>query len=187
MQNAKNNVYTNSKKMSDSFTDLRLRLPKPEAFHQYDRSPPPSSQGGRPRTRRASPTVKLHRQLARDAYWCAPASTVWARFVLSKLRRQAKLVGVACDLTKDDLLDLLDASQMQCPAFHVDLVIGRGAGHVFLPNAAAVDRVDHTLPFTKSNMLVLSAKAKAVRAILNGDEMQALATFAQEMKGPHHA
>jgi hypothetical protein len=165
--------------MTDYFTALCERLARLGSAPPPPPPPCPVPRSvGRPRTATGD-RARLERRRPKDRkrYWSDDPMTVWCRQQLSRLRRCAKQAGVACDVTLDDLLFLIDDSDMTDPALDTRMQFGRGQGSGSHPDTPVCERVDQIRPFTRSNLIVISHRTRQTLAALSRDEVRKLSRF----------
>ena len=120
---------------------------------------------GRPRTAVGDPD-RLERRRAwdRDRYSFDDPAVVWCRLQVFRLRRRAKRAGVAFDVTIDDLLALLNETNMIDPVLGAPMQFGRGQGAGAHPDVSVCERLDQAGPFNRVNLIVISHRARQMLA-----------------------
>ncbi len=121
--------------------------------------------------------MERRRSSDRQRYWFDDHRVVWCRLQLGRLRRRAKQAKVACDVTLDDLLALLDETDMIDPVTDTRMQFSRGMGSGTHPDTPVCERLDQTGPFTRSNLLVISHRTRQTLAALSHDEIRKLSRF----------
>lgn len=94
----------------------------------------------------------------------------WARCVINRLRARAKRDGLEFNLA---LLDLPPIPKI-CPVLGLELIIGRGANKVPLPNSPSVDRIDPKKGYIKGNIRVISYRANSLKSNASLEELEAV-------------
>ena len=99
--------------------------------------------------------------------------TFWARATINAVRVRSKKQGWPCDLTWDYLLSIVGDA---CPVFGVPYDFTGGTKR-FKPNSPSVDRIDPAGRYLKSNIVVVSMRANAIKRDATIEELQKLAAF----------
>ncbi len=99
------------------------------------------------------------------------------RHVIYRLRGNAKVRGIECDITEADLPEIPE----YCPVFPwIKLVYGVGSGRS--GGSLAVDRIDSTRGYVKGNIRFISDRANTLKSDATDQELIMLGKDAASRK-----
>jgi hypothetical protein len=133
----------------------------------------------RPRTRPDTLTVQHDRQRDTNRYYDTDPFDGWAKTALNNARRRARLKGLACTITVEDVKQAAK-HVTHCPISGVELLYARGYG--LRANSASIDRFDNTSDYTPETIAVISMRANAIKGNCSIDEMIAIGDYAKLRK-----
>lgn len=134
------------------------------------RGQPITSSGSKAAIHRAYSLIHYHRH--------ASEPIAWARRALVNARLRAKHFGVACDLTTEQLMDLLQQSDYRC-AITDEPVRTHTGGNNAHPDSLSVARIDRQQDFTSDNIVLVSYDIAHALARLDLDECVQLGNWAR--------
>lgn len=131
---------------------------------------------GRPQTRPATPSVLRDRKKRIDYYNKRDPLDLWASVTLGNLQRRCRIRGLACTLTRDDLLEMLLETRMICPVLGIPLKIGRGRLRA-RDDSVSIDRKNNDHGYHRPNCGIISFKANTCKNRLTRDEIAKLLAY----------
>ena len=93
------------------------------------------------------------------------------KMMLYRARNNARIKGMACDITEDDII-IPD----MCPVLGIPLIHNAGTRRRS-PNAPSIDRIDCSKGYTKDNVRVISWRANDLIANGTLEEFKKVVTF----------
>jgi hypothetical protein len=104
----------------------------------------------------------------RERYRRLPASPI-----LCALRRRAKQLGIAFNLTTDDIV-----IPETCPILGIKLEVGNGHS---MRNSPSIDRIDPTKGYVRGNIQFISHKANTMKSDATLEELRMLVRFMESL------
>jgi hypothetical protein len=102
----------------------------------------------------------------------------WAHKMLSRARRRTLDKGLdACTLTHQDIWDVWP-EDFKCPVLGINLVHGGENSH----NSPSLERINNNKGYTKENILIISARANAIKNDGTWQEIFKVAQFYQQLE-----
>ena len=102
----------------------------------------------------------------------------WAHKMLSRARRRTLDKGLdACTLTHQDIWDVWP-EDFKCPVLGINLVHGGENSH----NSPSLERINNNKGYTKENILIISARANAIKNDGTWQEILKVAQFYQQLE-----
>ena len=108
----------------------------------------------------------------------------WAVFTLDRLKRRSAKMGLPFDLTLDDLLAM---ATPVCPVFRTELDYAPKGRRGWHPHSPSVDRIIPELGYVRSNVIVISNRANAIKNNATAAELRMVADFYCALTPPNHA
>ena len=97
----------------------------------------------------------------------------WARHIVYHLRRRAKVKGLECSVTPEDIVQAT-ASDLTCPVLHIPLSFGSYKGD---PAGPSVDRFHPWLGYTPDNIRVISYLANRLKSDATLPQLKAIVLY----------
>lgn len=94
--------------------------------------------------------------------------------MLNRARHRASRLGIPFTLTLTDF-----SIPTHCPVLGIPLFIHKGGKPGFFPNSPSLDRLDNTQGYIPGNVLVISARANALKSNATIAELQRVLTYMQ--------
>ena len=113
---------------------------------------------------RCKPCQTVHR---RD-YFSAP------KYRLTRLKKRALKKGFECNLTEQDINELL-LSNTHCPVLGIKLELGGGSEERY--NCPSIDRIDNEVGYVRGNVQLISHRANAMKQDASPEELVAFAKW----------
>ena len=92
--------------------------------------------------------------------------------MLQGARRRAKLKGLECDLTREDII-----IPKECPILGIPLFKGTKSCYY---NSPTIDRIDNSKGYTKDNIQIISMKANSMKNAASFEELIKFADWVDE-------